>query len=498
MKWTLKINGEKVTWRLSDRVARIPPPGTPRPRPQREKPYGDKERSNGKHHSDREELALKTFKRAGWKFVNAKALRPRKNGGRPPATEDYRQVFTNKRGDVLIETDVATVQLNAAVTTKQRTAERVLAEDGLKIIHRLSFAPHLYTVQLPSGRSLPETIEALQAKTHRYVFAEPNMLERISGRQAPNDPLFGVQWQHDDNHGLHSLAAWDIANGEGVRIAIIDEGMKVNHDDLKDGIVGGGYFDYIPPGAGTATFIRFHPDMTDFPPSGHGTACMGMAGSRQNNGNGGSGIAPKSELLAIACTSDLTGTQETLARSIEYALNPQQVDPGGITRGADVISCSLDTFYHLTSVLRLAIESAANGRYGLGVPIFWAVNNRNVALSLDPVCSLPGVIAVGKSNEDGYVFRCARGEKLEFLAPGVNVIGPALWTDNDDWTGTSFATPLAAGVAALVLQKHPEWTAAQVLQRLRNTCDMPLHPANQNDRYGHGRINAYRAVYEPA
>jgi thermitase len=146
----------------------------------------------------------------------------------------------------------------------------------------------------------------------------------------------------------------------------------------------------------------------------------------------------------------------------------------------------------------LAIESAANGRYGLGVPIFWAVNNRNVALSLDPVCSLPGVIAVGKSNEDGYVFRCARGEKLEFLAPGVNVIGPALWTDNDDWTGTSFATPLAAGVAALVLQKHPEWTAAQVLQRLRNTCDMPLHPANQNDRYGHGRINAYRAVYEPA
>ena len=58
-------------------------------------------------------------------------------------------------------------------------------------------------------------------------------------------------------------------------------------------------------------------------------------------------------------------------------------------------------------------------------------------------------------------------------------------------------TPLAAGVAALVLQKHPDWTAAQVLQRLRDTCDMPAAFPIPNDRYGHGRINAYRAVYEP-
>ena len=423
MKWTLKINGEKVTWRLSDSVARIPPPGTPRPRPKREKSNGGKNSGNGKDHSDREQLARKTFTRAGWKFVDAKALRPRKNGGRPPDTKDYRQVFTNKLGDVLIETDVATVQLNAAATTKRRTAQRVLAEDGLKIIHQLNFAPHLYTVQLPSRRPLPETIEALQAKTHRYVFAEPNMLERISGRQAPNDPLFGDQWQHNDDHGLHSLAAWEIADGEGVRIAIIDEGMKINHDDLKDGIVGGGYFERISPQAGTASFIRFHPNMTDFPPSGHGTACLGMAGSRQNNGNGGCGIAPKAELLAIACTSDQTGTQETLARSIEYAIDPQQIDRGCLTRGADVISCSLDTFYHLTSVLAMAIDSAAYGRYGLGVPIFWAVSNVNEALSKDPLCSLPGVIAVGRSNEDGWVYRCARGQKLEFLAPGVNVSG---------------------------------------------------------------------------
>ena len=496
MKWKLKINGKKVTWRLSDTVAIVPPPDFPRPLPERESPNGKYPR-NGKehkHHSHREHVARKTFERIGWQFIDPEELRRTKNRSRPLYSKDIRQVFINKRGDLLIETDVATVQLNAAATTKWETAKRILAEDGLTIIHQLSFAPHLYAVRLPSGRSLPETIEALQVKTHRYVFAEPSMLQRISGRQAPNDPLFGRQWQHDDINGLHSVAAWENATGRGVSIAIIDSGMKIKHDDLKAGIKGGGYFTPTEPGAGEATFIRYDPNMPYFPPSGHGTGCMAMAGARQNNGNGGSGIAPNSDLLAIACAEYDIGNQETLARAIEYAIDPQQVDPGGITCGADIISCSLDTAGDIETVLELAINSAASGRDGLGVPVFWAVSNDDVALSDDKLCSLPGVIAVGRSDEDGFVAQGAHGPKLEFLAPGVRVVGPAWWVDDYPWSGTSFATPLAAGVAALVLEMHPEFTAAQVLERLRDTCDMPSHPSSEDDRYGHGRINAQSAV----
>src|SRR6185369_2992992 len=124
-----------------------------------------------------------------------------------------RQVFTNKHGDVLIETDVATVQLNAAAITSEYSVKKVLAEDGLSIIRQLNFAPYLYTVRLPAGRSLPETINALQAKTHRYVFVEPCMLERIGGRETPNDPQLGMQWQHEGRYGLRSLDAWPIATG---------------------------------------------------------------------------------------------------------------------------------------------------------------------------------------------------------------------------------------------------------------------------------------------
>lgn len=526
MRWNLKINGEIVNWELSDVVAVVPPKDFPRPRPELENSNGKyRNGSNGKYQNgkelsgkepngkepngkepgdansrkNREQRDLTTFSRAGWQFIPSAQLPPPpdNDGNGSPGGKDIRQVYTNERGDVLIETDVATVQLNAAAMTNCYTAKKVLAEDGLSIIHQLSFAPHLYTVRLPQGRSLPETIAALQAKTHRYVFAEPSMLQRISGRQAPNDPQLGMQWQHEGNYGLHSLDAWEISKGAGVRIAIIDNGMQIDHDDLRAGIIGGGYFEHRPPGAAAATFVKFQPGMTDFPDSGHGTACMGMAGARQNNGIEGSGIAPDSDLLAIACALDQTGNQETLARAIGYAINPQQEDPEDRTPGADVISCSLATAHHVETVLELAVNSAASGRNWKGVPIFWAVNNVREPLSEDRLCSLENVIAVGRSGERGGVaIQCAFGPKLEFLAPGLHVLG-AVWNNIDDWSGTSFATPLAAGVAALVLEKHPTWTAAQVLQRLRDTCDMPRTFPTPNDRYGHGRINAYRALHDP-
>jgi len=507
MKWTFKLNGKQVTWEIADNVVAIPPsPDFKRPklefplRPSKREGnngYPQKHSNHNGYKPKRSDLDREIYERAGWQFVD-----PAQAG-----TADARQVFLTEGDDLLIETKLATVQL-VQQPSKQVTPENILAEDGLEIVQHLGFAPNLYSVRVVSQRSLRDTIDILQKKTDRYVFAEPSMIQTITGRFTPNDPDFRKQWQHagelaidgTGGKGLNSKSAWNFTKGSGrdrpVRVAVIDNGMDIDHEELYGAIIGGGYFNPTAPGSGTADFVRIESGMTDFPFDGHGTLCLGMVGARGNNGMGGSGVAPECALIALACANDQTGTQLTLARAIQFAVAPLTVDPQGeLQTGADIISCSLRTASFLETTLQLAIDGAALGRGGLGVPIFWAVsNNADDQISDDPVCSLANVIAVASSKANGRPAGSAKGTKLEFIAPGDHVYGPGLGPQSVDVSGTSFATPLAAGVAALILAQNPGWTGSEVRQRMRTTCDRQPNGSGPDPEYGYGRLNAYKAV----
>ena len=211
-------------------------------------------------------------------------------------------------------------------------------------------------------------------------------------------------------------------------------------------------------------------------------------------------------MILIACLIDQTGTQETLARAIAYAADPSLEDnTASAADGADIIACSLGpngADWPMQTVLRDAITNAAqSGRGGNGTPIFWAVSNGEFDVGLDEVSSHPDVIAVGRSNrmdlEDGSAF----GPELDFLAPGANVYSTEQGGGYGPDTGTSYAAPAAAGVGALVLAQNPNFTGAEVRDRLRDTCDKigpdPYDDGGngRNDRYGFGRINADAAVF---
>ena len=353
------------------------------------------------------------FERAGWLFVEPQAAvaAAAKAGVAIPGAEAVRDVLISPSGDLVIATNLVVVQLLEDIPEDE--AIRQLSDDGLKLVRRLCFAPNLFEARVPAGRPLPEIISELQSKTDRYRFAEPSLLEAVTGRLRPTDPEFGNQWQHT-NDGLKcgtagadisSEAAWDITRGVGpqrpTRIAVIDFGMQITHPDLKKGIVGGGFFD--SDGQGGATFVRFEPGMFEFPDDSHGTFCMGMAGARMCNGSGGCGSAPEAHLLAIACMLSRVDTHVTLARAVAYAADPRCEDAqAAATDGADVISCSLGSGgadWKLTETLDLAIKFAAKrGRGGLGAPLFWAVSNGNFEIARDEVCSHRDVIAVGRSN----------------------------------------------------------------------------------------------------
>ena len=336
------------------------------------------------------------------------------------------------------------------------------------------------------------------------TFAEADLIEHI-GARAFNDPLLSRQW-HLENTGqegglagadISAVSAWAKSTGENVRLAVIDNGFDITHADLAFSNLSGRF--RMTAAGQDADFVR---GIGGMPQGNHGTACAGMAAARGNNGHGGMGVAWGCELMAIACLDDQVGTQTTLGRAIGYASDPRSELPDvqeGL--GADVLVCSLgpnSANWPLSQTLRTFIEDAAqNGRSGRGLPIFWAVTNGNFPVAADGVCSHPDVIAVGRStrgdSDDGSGF----GPKLEYLAPGVDVYIPAAGNAYQSTTGTSFAAPCAAGVAVLVLATNREMVRDELRALMIDTCDrigdLPYN-GGRNDRFGHGRLNAERAV----
>jgi subtilisin family serine protease len=467
---------------------------------------------------------LKIFRGAGWLFSDpSKQLREAADtrAGVNNA-EAVRPVFLDRGGNTLIGSDRLVVRLPGKESPDKSLAK--MTADGFIPDNRLNFAPNLYEVRFRSKAPFAEALAEAQSRTG-YLYVEPSFLEVISGRAVPveqdlDPPLLVQQWQHL-NRGeggrpgadIKSLEAWELTRGgptpnglnRPVRIAVIDNGMFVNHPNLKPAVARGSYF--TDDGLGGSVFNPYRRGDAWFPKSQHGTFCLGMAGARPTSKAGLRGSAPESELLAVACLPDQVGSQVTLARAIAYAADPSTEDPNATPEdGADVIACSLgpnSASWTITSVLHEAIVTASTtGRRKKGVPIFWAVTNGSFEINRDKVASHPNVVAVGRSNKFDLADGSGSGPELAFLAPGAAVYSTREGNPNQGpWTGTSFATPLAAGVAGLVIARNPELPREEVVACLKASCDRigdgtgdVRYVNGRHNDYGYGRLNARKAV----
>ncbi|MFA6153114.1 S8 family serine peptidase [Mesorhizobium sp.] len=391
---------------------------------------------------------------------------------------------------ILLEPERLILRFEAGVKAPER--KRIFKRYGLLLVGSDGLPPDTYRLANTQGFATEVAAELMQEGV--VVFAEPDFIEHIGTRYVPGDPSYPQQWHHPR---IGCPNAWDVTKGEGVRIAIIDNGFDKGHPDLAFGTLSGWYRQ-------TADFADadFTRGTASMPDQNHGTACAGMIAAKEGNGIGGCGVAFGSELNMIACMGDQVGTQSTLARAIAYAAQPS-LEPGGVAGqlGADVISCSLGpntALWTLRQVLSDAIDFAATqGRQGKGVAIFWACTNGNFPISSDQVCSHPSVCAVGRSTSADSDNGSGFGPELEFLAPGVQVLIPASGGGYAATTGTSFAAPCATGVAALALSQNLALTSTQLRDLIRSTCDKigPLNYVNgRNPRFGYGRVNAEKAV----
>lgn len=378
------------------------------------------------------------------------------------------------------------------------------------------------------------TISSITANGVRYsdvVVAISGVLS-IGGVTAipeitPNDPLFTDQW-HLKNTGqtgrdgmagkegedINVSSAWASATGKGIRIAIIDDGLDINHEDLN--IVPGKSWNYITNAYGD-------PSSTT---GSHGTSCGGLAAAKGNNGIGVTGVAYDAKQVGYNLLAASTGSFGADAVSKDLQSNHIYSNSYG---AAD----ETGLYYPSEDVWRQAIDTGINtGRNGKGVVYTWAAGNGAPTdrSDYDGQANYQGVLAIGSLND--------QGTKSSYSEPGSNLLVMAYGGEScsthttttvditgtegsnngtssaDDYTGqpnytrcmngTSAATPEASGVVALLLETNPALTWRDVRAILAQTA-RKNDPINTdwttngggfhiNHNYGYGAIDASAAV----
>lgn len=373
--------------------------------------------------------------------------------------------------------------------------------------------------------------------------------------QPGEDPLYALQWHllnYGQSYGKPGIdvnvdPVWASCDdgkcrGEGVRIAIVDDGLEIRHPDLWPNWVPGGGLNFLTGGRDpTPGLIK--DQQLDNPNDSHGTSVAGLAAARDNNSEGGRGVAPRAQVVGYNLLKQWSLSNEMTAMTHNHALVDVSNNSWGATDNTGQLQPAELTW---RNAVEYGLEQGRNGR---GTVYVWAAGNggklveeRNGTIetrldnsNYDGRANFHGVMAIGAVEHNGQKADYSEeGANLWLVAPGGNgdncatrlittdLTGPAGLNNGassselqayPDYTrcmaGTSAATPLVSGVAALVLQARPELTWRDVRLVLAESArrDRSLrnagwsvarsgyhHEIRHSHGYGFGLVNAEEAV----
>lgn len=394
--------------------------------------------------------------------------------------------------------------------------ESIIKNENLTIIKEMKTTENGYILQAKSP------IEALNSANRVFesglaTFSEPHFFHFLKLFANPNDTYFNNQWHlRSSTGGVYASDAWGFQQGsEDIKIAIVDDGLDLNHEDLN-----------------LAGYKNFTTE--DFELGGdHGTACAGVASAKGNNSKGVTGLCQKCKVMSAKIMADERYQQGTGADGIEWATN----------NSADVISNSwgFQTYVPIPSYLSSAITYATtNGRNRKGAVVLFASGNDDREFYNDELPAHPNIISVGASDyRDKRSSYSNYGSRLDVVAPSSSGSGMTdfdnIWTadaytdsgadkrgyNRDGWLyqdgsstgmrdiigtgkytkffgGTSSATPLVTGLVGLILSKNPTLTYTEVRTLIRNNTDkvgeLQTYTNGFSRYYGYGRINALKTI----
>lgn len=337
-----------------------------------------------------------------------------------------------------------------------------------------------------------------------FVGCSNNLNNETNSTLISSEPYYYQQWyleydsnfytlnSIDTNAHIHSENLLNTYTGDGVKIAIIDDGLDVNHEDLSGAIIN--TYDVA-----TKTADVKHSSSNTY----HGTAVTGIIAARIN-AIGIAGIASKSQIIFLKTKPNMSDSE-----TIELFNKAEEF-------GAEIVNCSWGTYDVSPAVKDTIVELSNNGRDGKGTIIVFASGNDDRDMANDE-SAISEVISVGSSDKDNQrAWYSNYGENLDILAPGGYDIGITtlddmglngtasidedylLYDDSNSFIGTSASAPIVTGIIALMLEKNSNLTRSEVENILHNTSDkigsIIYDEKGRDNYYGFGKINLSKVM----
>jgi len=328
-----------------------------------------------------------------------------------------------------------------------------------------------------------ETVEAIAPWVELLTFSDDADMDAIR-TELENDPSIEYVEPNYERHLLtvlddpHTSSQWWLphvkaesmwkhvgAQKKKVVVAVIDSGIDMNHEDLKNRIEPGGYDFY----GNTAVMTDQH---------GHGTKVAGVIVAEAGNGTGISGVAGLYEISVFpikVVSSSGTGSSAAVIKALEYAI-AKKVDVINLSLGGTNFSAIENEVIQRAVHAGIVIVAAAGNNALKGNAIYYPASYENV-ISIGAVYENNSRSSF--SNYNQYVDLVAPGERILTTFPNQSY--------NKDG-GTSFSTPIVSGTVAMMKALEPKLSASEIEDLLKMTAQ-DLGASGHDSFYGHGVLD---------
>ncbi|MCU1467379.1 MAG: peptidase, partial [Actinomycetia bacterium] len=351
---------------------------------------------------------------------------------------------------------VATGTASAAEQTKGLWAVTRDADGRMHVVRGLGAA--VATMDNHLGRTTTQVVSSEQDEPVHLL--------------GTNDALSSQQWAFN---AVPYQAAWKLANGAGITVAVVDTGVLGAHEDLVGSVIPG-----IDLASDAAQYDPARNGEVD--PGGHGTHVAGIIAAHPNNGVGIAGAAPGVKIMPIRILDKSgSGSSSDVAEGIIWAVN----------HGARLVNLSLGG--GPSPGMQAAIQYARSRQvvtFAAGGNSYQDGNQANYP------AAYPEAVAVGAVDSSlHHASYSNTGAYIDVVAPG-DQIWSTYGTGRAQYalmSGTSMATPYATAAAALLLSERPSLSATDVTSLIEGTAS-DLGPRGRDDTFGHGLVNPLQAL----